>query len=160
MIKAILACDDNGGVSRNGVMPWPKNTRDLKWFQRITTGQLVIMGRKTWDDTQMPSPLPNRINAVVTNRACPTEADLSISGDLLENILNISGDFEKWIIGGADLVTQCLPIIDEFYLTRIAGDYDCDTFLPMNKIKARFPHKTVVFEDENCSVQILTRLAQ
>mgnify|MGYP003656530971 CR=1 FL=1 len=83
MIKAILACDDNGGVSRNGVMPWPKNTRDLKWFQRITTGQLVIMGRNTWDDTQMPSPLPNRINAVVTTRRRPDAADLFTSHELL-----------------------------------------------------------------------------
>tara|TARA_R110000851_G_scaffold251161_1_gene403608 strand:+ start:188 stop:670 length:483 start_codon:yes stop_codon:yes gene_type:complete len=160
MIKAILACDDNGGVSRNGVMPWPKNTRDLKWFQRITTGQLVIMGRNTWDDTQMPSPLPNRINAVVTTRGRPDGADLSISGNLLETIPAIPHDGAKWIIGGADLVTQCLPIIDEFYLTRIIGDYDCDTFLPMNKIKTEFPHKTVVFGDETYSVQILTRNAQ
>ena len=48
MLKAIMAVDDNGGVSRSGSMPWPKNSNDLKWFKKNTINNLVIMGKLTW----------------------------------------------------------------------------------------------------------------
>ena len=67
MIKAIMAVDDEGGISKNGSMPWPKNLNDLKWFKNNTLNNIVIMGRFTWVDPFMPSPLKNRINVLVTN---------------------------------------------------------------------------------------------
>ena len=48
MIKAILACDNEGGVSKNGTIPWPKNKKDLGWFKKNTTNNVVVMGSKTW----------------------------------------------------------------------------------------------------------------
>ena len=45
MIKAIMAVDDDGGVSKRGSMPWPKNSNDLKWFKKYTLNNVVIMGR-------------------------------------------------------------------------------------------------------------------
>ena len=68
MVKAILACDDFGGVSRAGTMPWPKNPKDLGWFKKNTTGHTVVMGSTTWEDPFMPGPLPNRTNILVTTR--------------------------------------------------------------------------------------------
>ena len=50
MIKAILACDSDGGVSRGGTIPWPKNKKDLRWFKKNTTDNVVVMGSKTWMD--------------------------------------------------------------------------------------------------------------
>ncbi len=47
MIKAIMACDDEGGISRAGVLPWPHNRRDMKWFKQNTVEQVIVMGRKT-----------------------------------------------------------------------------------------------------------------
>jgi len=47
MIKAILACDDVGGVSKAGTIPWPKNSKDLKWFKDNTVGNIVVMGSTT-----------------------------------------------------------------------------------------------------------------
>ena len=69
MLKAIMAVDDNGGVSRFGSMPWPKNTDDLKWFKSNTLNQVVIMGRLTWIDSKMPTPLSNRINILITKQS-------------------------------------------------------------------------------------------
>jgi dihydrofolate reductase len=66
MIRAILACDRDFGIAKNGQMPWPKNTDDLKWFRSMTAGSCVVMGRKTWE-SDMPKPLPNRVNAVVSS---------------------------------------------------------------------------------------------
>ena len=43
MIKAILACDEEGGVSKKGTIPWPKNSKDLGWFKKNTTNNVVVM---------------------------------------------------------------------------------------------------------------------
>ena len=64
-----MAVDDHGGVSKSGTMPWPKNSKDLKWFKQNTTNSLVIMGRLTWSDPMMPKPLKNRINVLITNKS-------------------------------------------------------------------------------------------
>ena len=68
MLKAIMAVDDEGGVSKLGRMPWPKNSSDLEWFKNHTVNQVVIMGRSTWIDPKMPTPLLNRINVLITSK--------------------------------------------------------------------------------------------
>ena len=67
MIKAIMAVDDKGGCSKNGTLPWPKNSNDLQWFKKNTLNHVVIMGKLTWIDPLMPSPLKKRINVLITN---------------------------------------------------------------------------------------------
>ena len=66
MIRAILACDQDWGIGKDGDLPWPHNPDDLKWFKEQTTGSVVAMGKRTWDS--LPTkPLPNRNNVVVTS---------------------------------------------------------------------------------------------
>lgn len=156
MIKAILACDDVGGVSKNGTIPWPHNTTDLQWFKNNTEGHVVVMGSTTWKDPHVPRPLPNRINVLVTsNQKDHRGAHFYVNGDLAENIKNIetmSGRLITWIIGGPNIIKQTLGIIDEFYLSRIPGEYNCDTFLPLEDIENQFSlnwqeaHPEVVFQ--------------
>lgn len=148
MIKAILACDDAGGVSKNGTLPWPNNSTDMQWFKNNTAGHVVVMGSKTWDDPHMPRPLPNRKNVLVTSR--PTDyngADMYISRNISDGLklltLNYPG-LITWVIGGPNIVEQTLDVIDEFYLSRISGTYDCDTFLPLDKIEDQF---TLTFQE-------------
>ena len=158
-IRAIVACDERGGISKDGSMPWGRNPVDLSWFKEHTIGQFVIMGRNTWDDPNMPSPLPNRTNVVITNRDCPG-ADITISGDVKIKIPAIPFNLildNKWSIGGAKLIEQCIPIIDELYLTRIRGDFECDTFLPMEEIDERFTQTELIYGDENTEFEILTK---
>lgn len=139
MIQAILACDGQGGIARNGVMPWPRNREDLYRFREITSGATVVMGRATWEAADMPSPLPGRTNIVVTRDPGYTAADATIITDNLEqHLTKLSEDSKVFIIGGAGLFTRLIDSIDVLHLTRIAGDYNCDTFLPMDLIAERF----------------------
>ena len=156
MIKAILACDDLGGVSKGGTMPWPKNSKDLKWFKKNTTGGVIVMGSTTWEDPMMPGPLPSRKNVLATTRKkdYPGAHDY-IDGVLSEEVWRIAKKNKEkttWVIGGPNIINQLLGAIDEFYLSRIPGDYGCDTFLPIEKIEKMFKkdwsekHDTVEFQ--------------
>ena len=145
MIKAILACDDTGGVSKDGTLPWPNNSTDLKWFKENTAGHIVVMGSTTWEDPHMPRPLPARVNVLATSR----EQDYPgahgyINGDLCAGLRSLeveAPDLITWVIGGPNIIEQTLGVIDEFYLSRIPGSYDCDTHLPMKKIETLFKVK-------------------
>ena len=157
MIKAILACDDLGGVSKAGTMPWPKNSKDLKWFKKNTARHTVIMGSTTWEDPFMPGPLPNRTNILVTTREGDYPgAHKYIKGNLAKKIQGLEKKNQEstvWIIGGPNIIEQTLNIIDEFYLSRIPGKYDCDTFLPLKKIETLF-EKTWVENHGSVEFQI------
>lgn len=154
MIKAILACDDKGGVSKDGTLPWPNNSTDLRWFKDNTSGHVVVMGSTTWDDPHMPRPLPKRINVLATSRVSDYPgADGYISGDLnmhLKVIENTYPSLITWVIGGPKIIEQTLDVIDEFYLSRIPGDYNCDTHLPLSKIETLFKIK---WEEEHPEVK-------
>ena len=97
MIKGIMAVDERGGISKGQSMPWPKNSTDLKWFKDSTLNNLVVMGRKTWEDPFMPTPLKSRINVLVTNKdhlSFPG-ADYYISGDINVKIKEIQSSYEN-----------------------------------------------------------------
>jgi len=149
-IKAILACDDTGGVSKGGTLPWPNNSTDLKWFKENTAGHVVVMGSTTWDDPYMPRPLPNRVNVLVTSRPSHhNRANHYIDGDLTLSIPRIAEKYPgliTWVIGGPNIIEQTLGVIDEFYISRIPGDFDCDTHLPLKKIETLFNLTTVIHE--------------
>lgn len=142
MIKAILACDDEGGVSKDGTLPWPNNPTDLKWFKDNTAGHVVIMGSTTWEDPHMPRPLPKRTNILATTRPQNFPgAHGYIEGDLCDEVKAIEEQFPgviTWVIGGPKIIEQTLDVIEEFYISRIPGVYDCDTFLPLDKISEMF----------------------
>jgi len=156
MIKAILACDDSGGVSKDGTLPWPNNSKDLAWFKSCTSGHVVVMGSTTWEDPHMPRPLPNRQNILVTTRMSSyidPKPDAYITGDLnvhLKTLADENPGLITWVIGGPNIVEQSLGVIDEFYLSRIPGEYDCDTHLPMKKIETLFKVK---WEEEHPEVK-------
>jgi len=154
MIKAILACDDTGGVSKNGTLPWPHNTTDLQWFKNNTAGHVVVMGSTTWEDPHMPRPLPKRTNVLVTSRPYDYNgADGYIKGDLCAELKELEATCPGliiWVIGGPNIIEQSLGVIDEFYLSRIPGEYDCDTHLPIRKIDTLFKVK---WEEEHSEVK-------
>jgi dihydrofolate reductase len=153
MIKAILACDDTGGVSKDGTLPWPNNPKDLKWFKDCTAGHVVVMGSTTWDDPHMPRPLPNRTNVLVTSRIDEYPgADDYINGNLQLYVPVCADKYPgliTWVIGGPKIIEQTLGVIDEFYISRIPGEYDCDTHLPLKKIESLFE---LTWEEEHPEV--------
>ena len=137
MIRAILACDDEMGIGRNGDLPWPHNPADLKWFKETTVGDTVVMGKNTWDSLPV-KPLPKRTNIVVTRQnSGVTGSFLYVSRDKLEELL-LKKDNNIWIIGGAQLLDSVLHLVEEIHLSRIRGKHDCDTFLPVSRIEEMF----------------------
>jgi dihydrofolate reductase len=135
MIRAILAADINNGIGKNGTLPWPKNSSDLKWFRDCTINKAVVMGRKTWEDPKMPKPLPNRYNIVVSNSYIPEGPNMIIRrSDDMERILK-EMHTDVWIIGGANLLKSSLRLCEEVWVSRFKTDYKCDTFIDLKGFK-------------------------
>lgn len=165
MIKAILACDEKWGIGKAGTLPWPRNSADLKWFKQTTTGKAVVMGRKTWDSLPV-KPLPNRLNFVISSdnmghynpRPHGSYKGPDVS-KVVKDIIEVRyGDRDDvWLIGGATLIESCIDIIDEFLLSRIDGDFDCDTFLPKDKIFELFVEASTETTDDGLTIIRLVR---
>ena len=136
MIKGILAHDSYWGIGKDGDLPWPKNSDDLKWFKECTNGCAVVMGRNTWSSLPV-KPLPGRQNIVVSTTE--VEGATHTFGEGFKGrIVDLNFEFPVWIIGGGQLIEHCLDIIDELWLSRIEGEYDCDVKLPGTKILEQF----------------------
>ena len=129
-MKLIIACDPEGGIGYQNRLPWSNIQGDLPRFKRLTEGHPVIMGRNTWDSLPK-KPLPKRINIVVTSRPFEQEGVTCV-----DSIIDHS-DF-YWLIGGASLVEQCWPYINEVHLTKVYDQYTCDTFINLLYIEANF----------------------
>jgi len=125
-LALILAVARNGVIGKSGELPWHL-PEDLKHFKKTTTGHAIIMGRKTYDS--IGRPLPKRRNIVVTR-----QAELEIQGceraaSLDEAIaLARTSDPCPFIIGGASLYEEALPIATEIHLTTVDEDVEGDTF--------------------------------
>jgi len=153
MIKAIFAVDIWGGMGFNGSLPWPHHKEDFKHFKEQTTDDIVVMGRRTWDDPKMPKPLPNRICYVATHR--PVEKAIRIQGDMTEEIKKLKRyypDKTIWIIGGPELILSCKHLIDEIHITHFKGQYPNDVKMDMRKLMSTFRATSAwPSEDKKCT---------
>ena len=157
-----MAADDKGGVSKNGSMPWPKNSSDLQWFKKMTLNNVVIMGRLTWKDPLMPVPLKNRVNVLATNQNHNAYfgVDEFISGNLMAKVKDLSLKYKEkdiYIIGGPQILDQLFELIEEFYLTRIYGNFECDKSIDFEKIRISMALKEKIENDETCHFEIWKR---
>lgn len=136
MIVALFAVDEKGGLGNNGSMPWPTIKEDMQWFKTTTEGQVVVMGKNTWHSPDMPKPLPKRHNIVVTNEFLDRNDIEQIKGSVVEGLKYAEEQYKNlnvFVIGGANLLMQAKPVIDKAFVTRIPGEYICDTVLDMNE---------------------------
>lgn len=112
-IAIIAAIADDGTIGHAGKIPWHISD-DLKRFKRLTLGHPVIMGRRTFES--IGKELPGRRNIILGRQHCPS----------LEDALKTCGDETVFIIGGAEVYRQALPVADKLYLTHVhqrpAGD--------------------------------------
>ena len=159
MIRAIMAADDLGGISKNGSMPWPKNSADLQWFKKNTMNTIIVMGRLTWVDPFLPSPLKGRVNVLVTNQGKEKYlgADEYLSGDIPTKVLGLSNKYENkdvYIIGGAEILNQLFELIEEFYLTRIYGNFKCDKNINLQKIQESMKKIKEIENDSNSHFEV------
>ena len=162
MICSILASTNMGGIGNRGTLPWPKHKEDLAWFKEHTTDQIVVMGRKTWDDPMMPKPLPNRVNCVFTNRSLEQHAHNArrLNGDASAQVELLQTQFPKkdvFVIGGKELYDSTASIIERVYLTRMKGGWFTDTRIELERYLTCFQIKSVR-PGTNCTYEVWDRV--
>jgi dihydrofolate reductase len=130
-IGLIWAQARNGVIGKDGVMPWHL-PQDLAHFKRTTLSHPVIMGRKTWDSIPPRfRPLPGRANIVVTRQADWHQTGVQRASSLREALQKCEDTALVWVIGGAQIYAQALPLADELVVTEIDADFDGDAFAPV-----------------------------
>lgn len=128
-ISIIAALDENRGIGMNNKLLWHIPT-DMKHFRLITTGHVVIMGRKTFES--IGKPLPKRTNIVITTNKNRT-FEGCITCHSLEEALQEGKKYETeeiFIIGGASIYKQAIKLSAKLYLTLVKGTYEADTHFP------------------------------
>jgi len=127
MIGLIVARSKNNVIGRNGEIPW-KIKGEQKQFKELTTGNVVVMGRKSYEE--IGRPLPNRKNIVVSNSKNFTGENLVTVGSLQEAIDMCAGE-NVYISGGYGLYKEALPLVDQMYITEVDLTIeDGDVFFP------------------------------
>lgn len=126
-LSIIAAMARNRTIGIHNTLPW-RCPEDLKHFKALTMGHHIIMGRKTFDS--IGKPLPGRHTVVVTrNRELRIEG-CRTAHTLEEAIAACSADPEIFVVGGAELYAQALPLADRLYLTEIMQDVYGDAHFP------------------------------
>ncbi len=131
-ISLIAALTKNRVIGKDNDLPW-RLPDDMKYFMKTTTGHHVVMGRKNYDSLpEKFKPLPSRTNIVVTRQSGFTASGCRVVNSIEEgiDIAKKNNEHEVFIIGGAQIYRQALPMADYLYLTEIQGEIDGDTFFP------------------------------
>lgn len=129
-LALIAAVARNGAIGRDGRLLWHEAT-DQQHFRRVTMGCPVIMGRRTWES--LPArfrPLPQRRNLVLTRQAAYPAPGAETAGGLADALARVADAAQVWVIGGARLYADALPLADRLVLTEIDADLDGDTHFP------------------------------
>ncbi len=137
----VAAVGHNNVIGNNGDLPWAISDipQDMAHFKAITSDQIVIMGRKTWDSIPN-APLKNRENIVITSSPETIHGGTGVRSvgealahaDYINNeVVDITALPKKiMIIGGAQLYNATINIADEMWITHINHDFDGDTYFP------------------------------
>jgi len=153
-INIIVAASENLTIGKDNDLPW-KIPSDLKKFKQITTGSIVIMGRKCYES--IGRPLPGRQNIVITRNT-----DLTIEGCEVVNSINQALSLckndsrEIFIIGGAEIYKQTFSFATKLYLTEIKGNVDGDVKLEgMNLEEWSLVYESELFEENGTQFRFL-----
>lgn len=102
---------------------------DLKRFKEITSGHVVIMGKRTYDS--IGKALPNRISIVLNHEQIVLpDAIVATSIDEALSIAKAKEAKEVFVIGGGQIYKQMITHADKLYLTLVMGEKEADTFFP------------------------------
>ncbi len=131
MLKLIAAVGKNMELGNAGGLPLWKLRTDMDRFKTLTSGGVVVMGRKTYESfPEKFRPLPNRRNIILTR-------DLSYKVDGAEVFNSFDSFMEQnpkleniWIIGGGEIYNQFVNKVDELHITHVDGEFEADTHFP------------------------------
>jgi len=126
-INLIVAMTKDRVIGLPNALPW-HISEDLRRFKKITDGQTVIMGRNTYGS--IGRPLPNRHNIVLSNK--DEEIDgAEVCGSLEEGLRVAKATGKQvFIIGGACVYEQALPLVDVMYISHVKKNYEGTVYFP------------------------------
>ena len=129
-LKLIYARSRNGVIGREGQLPWHL-TADLAHFKQTTLGQAVVMGRKTWDSLpERFRPLPGRTNIVITRQKDWQAKGALVAHSLAQAMSLCPEPGPLWVIGGAEVYAQALPLASTVVVTEIDVEVQGDAHAP------------------------------
>jgi dihydrofolate reductase len=134
-LAIIVAVAKNGVIGRGGGLPWHL-PEDMKRFRALTTGHAIVMGRKTYES--IGRPLPKRRNIVVSRQPGLSIPGCEVAADLPSALaIARSEDACPFVIGGAAIYAEALPVTTRVFLTEIDREVEGDV---------RFPELPAAFE--------------
>src|ERR1700761_1487815 len=123
--RAIAAMSENRAIGNSNQIPWHL-PEDFKWFKKMTTGQVIVMGRRTFES--IGKPLPNR-ETIILSRSSFSYPGVRTVASLAEIDLD-ADNREVFICGGAQIYAQALPLCSDLYLTLVKRIVAGDAFFP------------------------------
>ena len=127
MIAIIAACAENGVIGNRGRIPWKVKGEQIR-FRTLTMGNVVVLGRRSFEE--IGKPLPGRDIIVVSNTKRFQDKNLITAHSLSEAVF-MAGNRDIYISGGAMLYREALTIADRIYLTEIHAAFPGDTYFPV-----------------------------
>jgi dihydrofolate reductase len=128
MISIIVAIAEDNGIGNKNDLLW-HIPEDLKRFRKLTLGNTVIMGKKTWES--LPNkPLPGRKNIIITDDLKDNFEPGITTYSIEEALSKCGADEEIFIIGGGSIYRQFMPLADRLYITHIHKKAPADVFFP------------------------------
>lgn len=127
MPALIAAMTNDRVIGKGNTMPWHL-PEDLKLFKRITSGNIIAMGRKTYES--IGRPLPNRENFIISRSAQPVEGCRVFSS--ANECIEAARDYDKklFFIGGGQIYSEVINLVDEMHLSMVKRSYEGDTYFP------------------------------
>jgi len=128
MITIIAAAGENNSLGKDNDLVWHLPD-DFKRFKELTSGNHILMGRKTFET--FPKPLPNRKHLIITRQEEYSVPENCFVFDSIQSAFDkVLSDNDIWIIGGGEIYKQSMGIADRIELTRVHSDFEADTFFP------------------------------
>ncbi|MDE6333137.1 MAG: dihydrofolate reductase [Muribaculaceae bacterium] len=127
-LSIIVAVDRQGGIGRDGDLLYHISA-DLRRFRQLTTGHSIIMGRRTFESLPKGA-LPDRRNIVISRNPAYSASGIETATSLDEAIAMAGDRGEAFIIGGASIYAEALPLAARIYLTEVDADSPADTYFP------------------------------
>lgn len=128
MISIIVAVSEDLGIGKNNELLW-HISEDLKRFKRLTYGNTVIMGKKTWESLPR-KPLPGRKNVVITDIPGESFNDAVPAYSIEDAISKCEKSEQIFIMGGGSVYRQFMPLADRLYITHVHKKAPADVFFP------------------------------
>src|SRR3989344_5317945 len=131
MMTIIAAVSETGVIGKDGAIPW-KLKNDMAHFKNMTAGHTVIMGRKTYESIMrnLGKPLPNRENIVISRTLPQDTPGITVVCSWEEALEKAPKSTELFVIGGAEVYQQALPVANALSLTRVHVVCEGDTHFP------------------------------